>query len=502
MSSSALNPLKPNAAVNVADCGEENTPDYPSPRTNMAETQEKFGAGHPASWNSEDLSRYPSRPLSQAAPVGTRGRPVRGPLPERIEPGRPGFWRSIWENNKAPLLMLVSQLFAALMNLAARLVEVEEEEDGGGDGDGLHPMQLLFLRMALTTAGLPLYIWWRGIPHGVLGPPEIRWLLGARGVCGFFGIYGMWYSVMYLPLAEATVITFLSPVLAGYLCHVLIHDPFTRTEQLASFLALAGVVLVTRPVSLFSGGGDAGDTTSAAAASANAAAVSTVMEAAVDVTTTVAKEAPTSSPTPTSAERLSALGMAFVGVLGGAGAITSLRWMGSRAHPLISVHYFSALSVTVTGAALAWAPAAMAPGYALPRSPQQWALVLLVVACGVVLQVAMAAGLAAERSHRATAVIYSHVLFAAALDYLVFGHALSALSAAGCALVVAGALWVALADPRGKKGDAGSARGGGRDGDVESSAAVAVAVESENVPMLDDVDSDYGQENLPLDRLK
>ena len=52
----------------------------------------------------------------------------------------------------------------------------------------------------------------------------------ARGLSGFFGIYGMWYSVRYLPLAEATVLSFLAPNVAGYLCARLLGDPFTRRE--------------------------------------------------------------------------------------------------------------------------------------------------------------------------------------------------------------------------------------------------------------------------------
>jgi drug/metabolite transporter (DMT)-like permease len=56
----------------------------------------------------------------------------------------------------------------------------------------------------------------------------------------------MWYSMMYLPLAEATVITFLAPSVAGYLCHLVLKDPFTRKEQLGSFVALAGVILIAQ----------------------------------------------------------------------------------------------------------------------------------------------------------------------------------------------------------------------------------------------------------------
>ncbi|KAI1076566.1 hypothetical protein F5B20DRAFT_594025 [Whalleya microplaca] len=509
--------------VNVADCGDEDAaPDYYSPppprtpplRTDMTEKQGKLGAVllPPAGWDSVDLSRFPaSTPLSRdrqsaAAPallLGSGRQLPRVPLsfgPERARTGRgrPGpfsLLQSIWANNKAPFLIILSQLFGALMNLLARLLELE----GEGEGGGMHPMQLLFLRMVISVAGSTAYIWWARIPHGVLGRADVRWLLAARGVCGFFGIYGMWYSAMYLPLAEATVITFLSPNIAGYMCHVLIHDPFTRKEQLASFLALAGVVLITRPDSLFSGGG------------AGKVEAAVVVEGVANATAAAAAGGPSLDHVPTSAERLGAIGMGLLGMLGGAGAITSLRWIGPRAHPLISTNYFSLVALAVTTTTLTLAPA-LDYGQpelrvVLPGSVRQWVFVLLVVACGVILQVCTAVGLAVERSNRATAMIYTHMLFAAGFDYFVFGHSMGAVSAVGAVVIVGSALWVALTKGEGEGKGALGLGGGERGRDVEGGRGGGGGggedggVESESVPMLDDVDIDDGQD-LVLDRFK
>lgn len=61
-------------------------------------------------------------------------------------------------------------------------------------------------------------------------------------------------SLKYLPLADATVLTFLAPSVTGYTSHLLLHSPFTRSQQVASFVALAGVLLIARPSSFFSSG--------------------------------------------------------------------------------------------------------------------------------------------------------------------------------------------------------------------------------------------------------
>ncbi|KAI1381336.1 hypothetical protein F4677DRAFT_122342 [Hypoxylon crocopeplum] len=423
---------------------------------------------------------------SLGAPVSTRGF-----SPGPVRPKRTGcysgflWWcRSTWQKNKAPLLMFSAQLFGALMNLTARLLEVEE--------DGMHPMQLLFVRMTVTTMVSSLYIWWKKIPHGILGRKEIRWLLVLRGFCGFFGIYGMWYSVKYIPLAEATVITFLAPNIAGYICYLLIHDPFTRTEQIASFVALGGVVLITRPMSLFSG----------ASYSPTAGGGGIAAEIVANVTAAAEETSyPNGEHIPTSAERLTAIGFALLGVLGAAGAITTLRWIGKRAHPLISVNYFGAWCTIVTTTILTLAPILdyNQPDLRLelPHSLRQWGLLLVIAACGLIMQVLMTAGLASEKSNRATAMIYTNMLFAAGFDRWIFGHTMGWMSLAGCGLIVGSALWVAVTKKeKGKNVDCED------DNDVERGAViVTAATDSESAPMLTgDMDRDEG-EGVVLRRL-
>ncbi|KAI0181800.1 hypothetical protein GGR52DRAFT_56191 [Hypoxylon sp. FL1284] len=416
-----------------------------------------------------------------ATPASTRSGSPRPLKPSRTKRNsRCQAWcRSVWRKNKALILVFISQFFGAMMNLTARLLEVEEHS--------LHPMQLLFTRMIITVFGSSCYIWWKSIPNGFFGKKEVRWLLVMRGVCGFFGIYGVWYSVKYIPLAEATVITFLAPNIAGYMCSVLIHEPFTRKEQIASFIAFGGIVLITRPVSLFS---------------SEPSSASGITEAEVVANATAAVE---TSPYPggghvtTKAERLLAIGAALLSALGGAGAFTSLRWIGKRAHALTSINYFSTWCVVVSTTTLTAAPSL---GYgqpelrmALPHSARQWALLLFLGACGLVMQVLMTNGLAAEKSNRATAMTYTHMLFAAAFDHWVFGQTMGWMSLAGCGLIVGSALWVVFTKKEEKPGN-------GRGGDVEmgfaaTAAAAAVApiaavpADSERAPMLSDDEDTY-----------
>lgn len=412
------------------------------------------------------------------------------------------FFSFQWQQNGGPFLIILSQFFGANMNLSARLLEL----------DDLHPMQILCARMVATVLVSFVYMRYRPVPDGPWGSRDIRPLLVLRAFSGFVGLYGMWCSIIYLPLAEATVISFLAPNLAGYLCRIFLREPFTRREQIGSYLALAGVVLITRPISLLSSSSPGAPATDAAASvvdnNNNTIIAEDVVRRGLEYV-------------PTVAERLSGVGMGLLGVMGGAVAITSLRSIGPRAHPLISVNYFSLFCSVVSISTLAVAPVlgygqgqeddddAVARGgqlrFAMPSGPRQCGLLLAVGLAGFGTQFFLAAGLSREKSNRATAMIYTHVLFAAFFDRFIFGQVMGWVSVAGCALVVGSALWVALSkgrgvdDGRAMADENGSLGRNDLESSLSSSVRVVVGVDAalpggENVPILADVDGEDAED--------
>jgi hypothetical protein len=68
-----------------------------------------------------------------------------------------------------------------------RLLELE-----GNNGKGFHPFQILFARMGITVILASLYMWWKGTPDFPFGARGVRGLLVARGLTGFFGVFGMY----------------------------------------------------------------------------------------------------------------------------------------------------------------------------------------------------------------------------------------------------------------------------------------------------------------------
>ncbi|EHA47540.1 hypothetical protein MGG_03957 [Pyricularia oryzae 70-15] len=398
----------------------------------------------------------PSQPRPRSTVSGSR---PRQPGPTNLT-GRIGSaLHNTWLRHRAVLLMLLAQFFGVTMNMCARILEHEEE-------GAMHPTQLLFVRMAITVVFANLYMWWAKTPDAPFGKPGVRWLLLARGVTGFFGIYGMWYSIMYLPLAEATVITFLVPCVTGYLCHLVIHEPFTRKEQVASFIALIGVVLIARPAALL--GVDEDPSTAETSATGGD---------------------PGDEITP--AQRLGAIAAALVGVLGTAGAFLSIRHIGPRAHPLVSVNYFSVFCTAVCAIVLVFAPILNIGQpdlrFELPQGAWQWFLLTTVCICGFLTQFLLTASLGGgEKSNRATAMVYTGMLFASAFDKWVFGIEMGMLSVVGCGLIIGSAMWAALS----KKEPVPEARAD----DIEA-VLVSDDGDAEVVHLLDEDDRAYSDDD-------
>ncbi|KAF2117672.1 hypothetical protein BDV96DRAFT_597567 [Lophiotrema nucula] len=368
---------------------------------------------------------------------------TRSPAPPRTWKGKV---RLSWTRNKGLVLVLIAQVFGTLMNVTTRMLEVE-----GNNGKGLHPFQILFARMGITVLCSSFYMWYKKTEHFPFGLKEVRPLLVARGLFGFFGVFGMYYSLLYLPLADATVITFLAPSLACWACSYFIKEPFTKMEQIAAYVSLFGVVLIARPVSLFASMSNT-DPVPLASGDGDVDFTPTFTNTTFSAGPHLANDYDNVTPT----QRAGAVGVAMLGVIGAAGAYTTIRWIGRRAHPLISVNYFATWCTIVSIVMMFALPGV---GFLLPANLKEWCMLMFLGICGFVMQFLLAAGLQYEKSSRATNMVYTQMLFALAFDKLVWGTTPGALSIIGSSLILGSAIYVAMHKESPKKEEAGRGRG-------------------------------------------
>ncbi|EFW23309.1 hypothetical protein D8B26_006803 [Coccidioides posadasii str. Silveira] len=391
----------------------------------------------------------------QSEPVfGEPVSPSPSPAPELTAASPPPklAWKQkitrTWLLGKGMLMVMSAQFFGASMNVMTRLLELN-----GPHGKGMHPFEILFVRMSATTFCSFLYMWYTRVPQP-FGAPDVRGLLVLRGVSGFIGVFGLYYSLGYLPLSEATVLTFLAPILTCYVCSLIMpNETFTRKQQLAGIASLLGVVLIARPTSLFS------SIVRSSAEGIPPYSNTTSLQSPIAARNAIVGKSST-GPDSDSTQHLIAIGAALVGVLGATSAYTSIRKIGQRAHPLVSVNYFSTLTTIISTIAVLVLPNV---SFRLPANVTETLLLCGLGICGFFLQFLLTAGLSyvpppsvvggngagsgkgSSHGSRATNMVYTQMLFALFYDRMIWNSMPSALSWAGSGIILASAIYVAIA---------------------------------------------------------
>jgi len=82
--------------------------------------------------------------------------------------------------------------------------------------------------------------------------------------------------------------------------------------------------------------------------------------------------------------------------------------------------------------------------FRLPSNREEWGYLIFLGICGFLMQFLLTAGLAHEKSSRATNMVYTQVIFALAFDKLVFNTTPDGWSIVGSSLVLGSALYIAV----------------------------------------------------------
>ncbi|KAJ4391247.1 hypothetical protein N0V93_004864 [Gnomoniopsis smithogilvyi] len=300
----------------------------------------------------------------------------------------------------AILYMLGAQIFSASMNVSIRLLENASTH--------LHPLQILFVRMSITTFGITFWLLRQRQFTSIVGKQANRPLLLLRAFGGFMGVFGLYYSLRYLNLSEATVITFMMPLVASLGGYLLLGSAVSWLEILLSTISLFGVLLVASPDDF------------------SPSRVTAVAQNESDVVDT--------------ASRIWAVCVGLLGVCGSAAAFLCMSSIGKSESPFTIVNYFAALCTLVSCASLVVLPGL---GFQMPGDVWEWVLLFFSGLSGFLMQFLITMSLQAEKSLVAVNMVYTQVVFALALDAVVFHTIPHAASFAGCTMICASALVLA-----------------------------------------------------------
>ena len=122
-------------------------------------------------------------------------------------------------------------------------------------GDGVPLGQVVFFRSAGALLPLVLFLWWTGdFPRGLATTRPLGHI--ARCLMGATAMFTSFATLRYLPLAEATMLSYLAPVLLALLGWAALGERLGPRRLTGVALGLAGAAAFCLPA--FSGGLQAG----------------------------------------------------------------------------------------------------------------------------------------------------------------------------------------------------------------------------------------------------
>jgi drug/metabolite transporter (DMT)-like permease len=213
-------------------------------------------------------------------------------------------------------------------------------------------------------------------------------LLILRGLVGFFTLTGVYYSLLHLPFAEATVLQFLHPVFTTILALLFLKERPTVATLSCIALSLVGLLVMIRPGFVF--GDFRGD------------------------------------------YDLFAVMIAIAAAFGSGLAYTIVRKLGATEDPTVIVLYFPLVCLPAT--------LMMPVGHFVMPEGWAWMTLLMIGIATQVGQICLTRAMQVETASRAVSFAYTQVVFAAVLGIVVFDERPSGWTMMGAGLIISGAM--------------------------------------------------------------
>ena len=256
---------------------------------------------------------------------------------------------------------------------------------------GIPLLQIIFVRAVISVALSLADIYRAGVhPLG-----HRRVLLFGRGLSGFLALTGVFYALLHLSMAQATILQYLHPVFTALLAFVFLAERPTAATLACITLSLLGLVCMVMPY----------------------------------------WESEASTPA-----SLWPVMAGLGGALGSGIAYTLVRKLVATEHPSVIVLYFPLVCVPGTlllgGADFVW-----------PTATGWW--VLLGVGCFTQIgQLALTKAMQRDAASRVTSLSYVQIIFAAVLGWWIFGEMPTQATLLGGGLILLGAVVSAWMQPR------------------------------------------------------
>lgn len=276
-------------------------------------------------------------------------------------------------------LIAVATAFIAATTLIAKALGTEQF------GPAIHPFQIVFGRFLFAFLAFSIAV-------AILRPTLQRPHLGlhlARTLGGWAGLTLMFASVAYIPLADATAISFINPVFGMIFAIPFLGERVGKWRWLAAGISLIGAMILLRP-------------------------------------------------TPDSFQPAALLALAAAVILGA--ELNVIKKLTSRENPFSILFVNNAIGVGIAGVAVIWV-------WQAPM-PTQWVLMATLGVAMAVAQTCFVNAMARADASFVAPFSYGTLIFAALYDVVFYDVIPDHVTLLGAAIIILGALLLAWREGR------------------------------------------------------
>ena len=282
------------------------------------------------------------------------------------------------------------------------------------------PFQMVFCRsvMQFTLGATNTILANKGPQRNPFGVPskQITPLLAARGIIGIFAMICNFFSVQMMQIEEATIVSFLQPVLTATVGYFFLKEKLTKLEIFGMPFSFIGILLVAAPPSMFGWLGlDDEDEAGALSASSNSDSW---------FSSSSSEELYWGVLTPVWKRTVGAL-FGLAGCVGSAIAYCMTRTIGKRVHHTVIINWLS-----LNGMVVPLLPMILWEGFKMPHG-MEWMYVVFVGVVAFIAQTFLTTSLRTGVAGRVAIANYTGIVWAFLWGVVVFHESPKVLSYIG-----------------------------------------------------------------------
>ncbi|KAK9133214.1 hypothetical protein Scep_012742 [Stephania cephalantha] len=106
------------------------------------------------------------------------------------------------------------------------------------------------------------FVWMRRTGQSMFGPRHARSLLVLRAIMGNLSLFSFAYSIQRLPLSNAIILNFMTPLIASTAAKIILKEKFELEDLGGQICSFIGLVLISPPARIMQGSVEAWDSNS------------------------------------------------------------------------------------------------------------------------------------------------------------------------------------------------------------------------------------------------